>query len=182
MKLYLLRHGQTDWNVEWRMQGSEDIPLNELGLKQAREAAERMKNNHYDVIFSSPLQRARVTAEIISEALGMDYIIDERLTEMSFGIIEGTTPEYAKENPNRDLFFTDPAKYEPDPTAESFEQVKNRCLSFIDDIKTRDYNDVLIVCHGALTKAMLMAIYNKPVEEFWDSPPQPNCTAIEAEI
>lgn len=182
MKLYLLRHGETDWNVAWRMQGSADIPLNEKGLAQAREAAERMQNEHYDAIYSSPLKRALVTAEIIAEKHGMDVIIDERLREMCFGIIEGTTPDYSKENPNRELFFTDPARYEPDPTAESFEMVRARCKSFIDEIKTMDYNDVLVVCHGALTKAMIMAAYDKPVELFWDTPPQPNCTTIEVEI
>ncbi len=182
MKLYLLRHGQTDWNVVWRMQGATDIPLNEKGIDQAHEAAERMKNDHYDAIYSSPLIRARVTADIISEKLGMTYSVDERLKEMSFGILEGTTLDYNTVNPNRKLFFEAPEKYEPDETAETFEDVDKRCLSFLEDLKKTGYNDVLVVCHGALTKSFLRVILNKPIKDYWDTPPQPNCTAIEVEI
>lgn len=182
MKIYLLRHGQTDWNCIWKMQGATDIPLNETGIRQAHEAAERMKDEHYDAIYSSPLVRARVTAEIISEKLGMNFTVDERLKEMCFGVLEGTTPDYSEINPNRKRFFDEPANYVPDPTAESFDDVGRRCESFLDELKKTGYDRVLIVCHGALTKSMLRVIYHKSVSEYWDTPPQPNCTAIEVDL
>ena len=85
----ILRHGETDWNAQGLSQGNIDIPLNELGLAQAREAAEKLRNRGIATIVASPLSRARVTAEIVGEALGLPVAIDPDLREVSWGVQEG---------------------------------------------------------------------------------------------
>ena len=87
--LYIIRHGQTDWNVGHRLQGKTDIPLNENGRRMAREAAAKYRNTHFDVCYSSPLQRAFETARIVLEGRDVPIIRDERLSEMGFGEHEG---------------------------------------------------------------------------------------------
>src|ERR1041384_5399555 len=86
---YFLRHGQTAWNVAGRFQGHSDIPLNELGLAQAYDAAKILANCPIDLIVVSPLIRARRTAEIVSEQLGKPLLLDDELKERHFGASEG---------------------------------------------------------------------------------------------
>src|ERR1700688_733243 len=86
---WYLRHGETDWNRRGLSQGSIDIPLNELGLVQAREAAQRLRNRGITSIVASPLSRARVTAEIVAEALDLEVTIEPDLREVSWGVHEG---------------------------------------------------------------------------------------------
>jgi broad specificity phosphatase PhoE len=86
---WYLRHGQTDWNVQGLSQGNVDIPLNETGLEQAKQAAVKMRHRGIVSIVSSPLSRARVTAEIVAEALGVDVILEPDLREVSWGVQEG---------------------------------------------------------------------------------------------
>lgn len=90
----IVRHGVTDWNAEGRMQGHRDIPLNDTGFIQAARIAERLHQEHWDVIVSSDLQRAAQTAMCIADAIGIECIIgDPRLRERNFGELEGTTIE-----------------------------------------------------------------------------------------
>lgn len=93
MKLLLTRHGQTDWNVAGKIQGVTDIELNETGVKQAQETKEKLLNQKIDVIISSPLKRARKTAEIIKGERDIPLIIDDGLKERCFGKFEGKTRE-----------------------------------------------------------------------------------------
>lgn len=87
--LGLLRHGQTDWNIDLRLQGSSDIPLNDTGRAQALTAAKAIDGQSWDVILSSPLSRARDTAEIVAVELGKTVVILPELIERSFGVAEG---------------------------------------------------------------------------------------------
>lgn len=89
MKLYVTRHGQTDWNEQGRIQGKIDIPLNEQGRAQARKTRDLLAHTPFDVIITSPLQRAVETATIINEAHGVKQYEDERLSERGFGTWEG---------------------------------------------------------------------------------------------
>jgi broad specificity phosphatase PhoE len=94
--LLLVRHGETDWNRDGRWQGQSDTPLNEVGRQQAVRVAEELDG--IDVVYSSDLARARETAEIVAERLGLDVELDERLRERSFGAWEGKTgPEIEAE-------------------------------------------------------------------------------------
>ena len=89
MKFYIIRHGQTNWNKEGRIQGKTDIELNEEGIKQAEEAKRILKDYPIDMIVSSTLKRARKTAEIINEAKNVPIMFDKALEERGFGDFEG---------------------------------------------------------------------------------------------
>ena len=91
MKLYISRHGQTPWNVEDLVCGRADVPLTEVGLQQAQLLAESAMDKGLDVILCSPLQRARQTAQAVSDAIGVPIQIDERLVEIDFGTFDGTS-------------------------------------------------------------------------------------------
>src|SRR5690606_40156857 len=94
----LIRHGETDWNAQRRIQGRTDIPLNEKGIQQARECRDFLKNSEWDVIITSPLKRAKQTAEIINEALNIDLIEMDDFIEKSFGDVEGVTLQRSEEH------------------------------------------------------------------------------------
>lgn len=98
LKLYLIRHGETQWNAEGRIQGHTDIELNERGMEQARRLAARMpEEGPFDAIYASPLRRAFRTATLIGEALKLTVISDARLIERSLGQLEGLTMTEVKE-------------------------------------------------------------------------------------
>lgn len=89
--LLLVRHGETDWNAEGRLQGHTDRPLNETGRRQARQLAERLAGERIDAIYASDLGRAKETAEIVGERLGLTVVIDTDLREKNWGNWEGLT-------------------------------------------------------------------------------------------
>ena len=93
MKIYVVRHGQTDWNVAGKCQGRTDIELNNTGIEQAKNTKGQLKKHNIDLIVCSPLKRAIKTAEIINEETKCNIIIDERLIERGCGEVEGTTKE-----------------------------------------------------------------------------------------
>ncbi|MHB0939990.1 MAG: histidine phosphatase family protein, partial [Armatimonadota bacterium] len=96
MKLYLIRHGQTDWNLAQRFQGQSDIPLNEIGRRQANALADRLSSQPFEVAYSSDLQRALETAKVIAGDR-LEIKTDLRLREMDFGDWEGATYNKIKE-------------------------------------------------------------------------------------
>ena len=89
MKIYVVRHGQTDYNINGLFQGRKDIPLNSVGIKQAEETAQKFKNISVDIILVSPLTRAKETAKYISNVTGVKPIIEQDLIERNFGDMEG---------------------------------------------------------------------------------------------
>lgn len=89
MKLYLIRHGETDWNKERKLQGKSDIALNAFGRTLARKTAKHLSNLSFDLAITSPLKRAKETAEILLEGREIPLLEDERLAEMGFGCLEG---------------------------------------------------------------------------------------------
>ncbi|MGD6871431.1 histidine phosphatase family protein [Sutcliffiella horikoshii] len=149
-KLGFIRHGSTAWNKERRAQGSSNIPLDQDGIRDAESLANRIKNEDWDVIYSSDLLRAMQTAEIVARSLQVDEVfLDSRLQEVNGGQIEGTTePErIEKWGENwRDL----------DLGIESKEMVVKRALSFIEEVtqKHKDQN-VLVVSHGSYIRHVL---------------------------
>jgi probable phosphoglycerate mutase len=133
--LLLTRHGETDWNAERRWQGHADVPLNDRGREQAAELAERLVGERLEAIYASDLSRARVTADIVGERLGVPVADDPDLREIDVGPIEGLTAEEAQ-------------AFE-DWQGESKEAHAARILSAIDRIARRHPNGrVLVVTHG----------------------------------
>lgn len=152
----LLRHGQTNWNIDFRLQGVTDIPLNETGIEQARTAGQVIaksthEGNSWDLILSSPLSRARDTAVMVSEALGVSGIsIEELLLERSFGEAEGLSHEEWK------------AKYDDTnhvPGGETLEQLEARAWILLQRLLDQhEGKRVLTVSHGALIRTLLRLV------------------------
>ena len=168
--LYIMRHGKTDWNLLHKLQGKTDIPLNDMGRQMARQACERYKDVHFDVCYCSPLSRARETAKLVLEGRDVPIIIDDRLSEMGFGIYEGVQEVFEKpECPVRVLFFN-PEKYVAQGGAESLNELLKRTNEFLDEVAyplVNEGKDVLILGHGAMNSAIIGNVQHKPLEEFW---------------
>lgn len=179
MNIYLIRHGETNWNIEWRLQGQTDVPLNETGLQQAKEAAKRLKEIPFDGIYSSPLQRAKDTACTIA-SLHQEVVVqtDERLKEFGFGAHEGTTPENDPDKEDRRILFKTPEKYVPKGDAESYDDLKNRAESFLNDLVKTGKENVLVVAHGALCKGLIWVMLQSKLEDFWKMPLMQNCKEL----
>lgn len=149
MKLYVIRHGQTDWNVAGKCQGITDIELNSTGIEQAKQAREQIKKYKIDLIICSPLKRARKTAEIINQGINCQIINDKRIIERNCGNIEGTTEEKWKEivGDNIDVLND----YNLNWNKQNIEPVQDVCKrvwNLLDEIQEK-YNDknILLVTH-----------------------------------
>lgn len=168
MTFYVLRHGQTDWNVQMRLQGSTDIPLNETGRTQAHAAAKILAGEGITRIIASPLSRALETARIVGAASGIEPVIDQRLIERNFGQFEGMTIDEVHQhreemrehmNPEADV---DGKHYPWD--AEPLPEVIDRVYACVNDY--RETGKCLFVFHGipfrAVTRRFLNDMYSSP--------------------
>jgi uncharacterized phosphatase len=155
MIIAFIRHGQTDWNREGLLQGSSDIPLNDTGRDQAHDAFMTLRSRPWDVVVSSPLQRARETAQIIAD--GLDIPLGRaypELIERDYGPLEGTSAAAAIERwPAREY-----------PGAESLDAVADRGKAALAAI-VADIPDgaVLVVCHGTIIRYTLARLAGRPV-------------------
>lgn len=139
---YYIRHGQTDWNVERRFQGNMDIPLNETGIAQAHAAKDSLAGLAITHIYSSPLKRARVTADIANEALGLTIKDMRGLMEVNFGVLEGTLRPTGG--------FADGWKEGNTPdNAESYVDFSIRVIAAINSVLENE-GTPLIVAHGGV--------------------------------
>ncbi len=147
MKILLTRHGQTDWNVLGKIQGLTDIELNETGIKQAEETREKLLDKKIDLILTSPLKRAKKTAEIIGKGRNIPIIVDNGLIERAFGKNEGKTRE--------EFDFDEVWNYKLNKQYEDAESVGdlfNRIDTFLNNIKeTYPDKTVLLVTHGGVS-------------------------------
>ncbi len=186
MDLYIIRHGETQWNKEGRIQGSSDIPLTDLGRELARLTGEGFARDgiSFDRIYTSPLDRATETAGIIGERTlsgeitSENFIIDPHIIEMNFGNYEGQVlREIRGEDKNIDNCFTVPSLFIPDEKGESFYEVCGRINDFIDSILLPlegKADTVLVVCHGTVVRAFLHRMDGLAIDDFWNIS-QPNC-------
>ncbi len=178
MKIYSTRHGQTDYNFCDLIQGITDCQLNDTGISQAYELAEKVKNmGDIDIIISSPMKRAYRTASIISEINNLDIITDERLREWDYGNYEGkhrTTEGFAE---NKSQFGVRMGIY-----GESVLQLAHRVYSALDDI-IKNYSDknVLVVCHGGVCRIIETYFHNLDTESY-DNWFMGNCQILEYNI
>lgn len=158
MKIYLVRHGLTDWNIERRFQGIEDIPLNDTGRKQARDCGQALTSLSFVAIYASPLQRAYETATIITDKLNgyhkehgrNDSVLtvkaDSRLIERDFGKVSGLLPKERK-------VFLESGE---DANMEEFEHLTERLMAAMKEYQ-EEYQgqNVLVVTHGGVINAIL---------------------------
>lgn len=179
MQIYLMRHGETDWNKARRLQGQSDIPLNEYGIELAVKTAQALEDVPFDMAFCSPLGRAQETSKIILGNRKTPLYTDVRLKEINFGTNEGVCFDAAKQNPEDPLhnFFCKPDLYSPPQSAESFAQVAERGSGFLQEkilpLEGR-CKTVLIVAHGAFNRSIINSIMGTPLKDFWRIS-LPNC-------
>ncbi len=180
--LYILRHGKTDWNNELRLQGRTDVPLNDEGREMAEVAREEYKDVHFDICYSSPLQRAKETAEILLRGRNVPIITDDRLMEMSFGDYEGLKYSFEKSESPISVIFRDPGNYkESIGGAETFEELFKRTGEFLREVALPELDkgkDILIVGHGAMNSSIFCQVKGIPIENFW-SAGIPNCKLMQ---
>ena len=151
--LGLLRHGQTDWNINFLLQGVTDIPMNQTGIEQVKLAAQAIRAEDWDVVLTSPLSRARQTAEIIASQHGYNEIIEqELLIERSFGEAEGLSHEqWRAKYSNLDVI----------PGGESRTQLAERSMLLLETISQELAGKrVLAISHGALIRALIAIASN----------------------
>lgn len=158
MKIYLVRHGETDWNIERRFQGIEDIPLNDTGRKQARDCGKALTSFSFAAIYASPLQRAYETAKIIADILNAyhkehnmnDPVFtvkeDSRLIERDFGKVSGLLPK------ERNAFL----ESGEDANMEAFEHLTERLMTAMKEYQENyQGQNVLVITHGGVINAIL---------------------------
>lgn len=150
-KLGLFRHGQTDWNIDLRLQGTADIPMNQTGIDQVAKAADLIAEQDWEMIISSPLGRARHSAEIIASRLGVTEVQnEEKLLERAFGIGEGML--YSE-------WHEKYSKLDEIPGAESKASIEQRSRELLDHtLATFRNRKVLAVSHGALIRFVLSEV------------------------
>ncbi|MBR1862297.1 MAG: histidine phosphatase family protein [Lachnospiraceae bacterium] len=172
MELYIVRHGQTVWNAEGRLQGSEDIELNENGRELAGKLGESLEGVKFDRIYSSPLIRAYETACLIRGHRNIPIIRDERIREISFGVMEGHDyREFFSEGSPYFTFFSAPEKYGPPREAESFEDVIKRTGEFFRQVIMKECTGlerVMVVAHGTSNKAFMYNLEGQTdISKYW---------------
>lgn len=159
LKLYLIRHGETQWNAEGRIQGHTDIELNERGWEQARRLAARMAGEGaFDAIYASPLRRALDTAALLGDALRLSVISDARLIERSLGQLEGLTMNDIKEKFAEVHRAWHAGGVRPRiPDEEARELFVERTRGFIQDMRARHHDGrVLAITHGGTINMLLL--------------------------
>lgn len=180
MELYVVRHGKTIWNDLRKLQGIADIQLNERGIADAKALGKSLMDTHFDAIYSSPLARAKKTAELIRNGRDIPIICDQRLIEINFGNYEGKIFEYLLENTSFKAFFDDPEHYIPPENGESFPSVLERTKNFLTEVieKQKENGRYMVVAHGALNAALTSNLEKRPLSQYWGKGLQKNCEAI----
>jgi glucosyl-3-phosphoglycerate phosphatase len=165
--LILLRHGETDWNAAGRMQGHRDIPLNPTGRSQAAAAAPSVAALQPQIIVSSDLQRAAVTAAAVSELTGLPVGHDQRLRETSLGLWEGLVrDEVVASWPGEwEKWRTTSAHYAP-PQGESRWQVAERASAVVDELDAGPCDRALLVAHGGLIVGLTGRLLDLPTDSW----------------
>ena len=168
-KLYITRHGQTQWNLEGRLQGRKDSSLTKLGEEQAKWLSEKLKGFEIDIIISSPSGRALKTAEILRGDRDIEIIQNSNLMEMNFGDWEGQLhSEIEKQSPvEKENYSKFPHLY-VSISGETFYQVLDRVGNEIEKIISKhEGQSILVVTHAVVLKAIFTYLENKEVKDLW---------------
>ena len=181
MRIYVVRHGETDANLRGVFQGRVDSRLLESGFELARQTGQALRGVRFDAAFSSPLTRALDTARTLLAASGnadVEVVPDERLFEISMGECEGKRfrpGEREVDARTVQLFFSDPFALVGFPGGECASDVLARTRDFLDDLRKRDFETVLVSTHGFAMRALLNGLYDDP-GDFWQGHVPYNCS------
>ena len=187
MKLYVIRHGKTDWNCRRKLQGESDILLNENGRRLAEITRENMGTIPFDLVITSPYQRARETAQIITGNADIPCIQDARIREITWGDWDGLTPKEIAEARGKERFeqfYTDPFSFQGAPGGENIWQVCERGKAFYQElIRNEVFQDktILIATHGCALRGILNHLYENP-SDFWQGGVPANCAVTILEV
>ena len=175
--VYFMRHGQTDWNIGRRLQGQRDIPLNETGIAQAREAGERFAaaGLRFDTVMASPLSRAIDTAVLVTGAEKASLLLDERLMEIGYGDYEGAL--IGDLGGAMWAFIRDPEHVPPPPTVETIASLMERTGAFLRDLRDAEGDSILVVTHGVTIRALLGHLSGDRTRVVWGMPVH-NCQLV----
>jgi alpha-ribazole phosphatase len=168
MRLLLVRHGETDWNLGRRFQGHSDVPLNKVGLQQAKALRNRLSDETIELIYSSDLERAYKTAKIIST--GKNKLqTDARLREIHFGGWEGLTYNEIQEKYPAQLASWEQDVYKTAPPhGETLEQLAGHTQSLLNDLRVdHKAETILVVTHGGVIKVLICLALNLPATLYW---------------
>lgn len=183
MEVYFLRHGETEWNREKRIQGSTewtDLTCEGVRIAEAARDGLLAEGLKFDRLYSSPYRRAFHTAQIIGAGLGLEPTVENRLREISFGPYEGTHYSEGRfADDNIRSCFVDPPRYVAPKGAESFDAVAARVKDFFDlelAPMAGRLERVLAIAHGGILRTVLRLASNIPLADFWKGA-QPNCCA-----
>lgn len=169
LRLYLVRHAESEWNRSSRYAGQQDVPLSTRGKEQANRIARRLSQEHLDALYASPLQRARETASIVGKACNVSLTVDPDLAEIHHGEWEGLT--------TLQVHAAFPSEYErwlshPDraimPGGETLDQVSERVRAAFSRIQQKHANGkVGIFSHDAVLRVLLLRCLGLELEHFW---------------
>ncbi len=153
-EVYLIRHGQTEWNALGIMQGQKDVMLNDVGHRQAQILAKRLANTKFTAIYSSDLKRASDTAATVAALQNLSVKLDKRLRERCFGIFEGCTKvELIEKHPETYQLFLDGKDGAVVPGGEAEREIQNRTIECLTEIAQHHTGEkILVITHGGIIK------------------------------
>ena len=168
-KIILIRHGETDWNRDQVFRGRIDVALNDVGITQARAVQESLQQRKIDGVYSSPLSRAFVTAEIVGEKRDVRVQVEEGFTDIDFGAWQGLSHQQVKEEYN-DLY--EAWRSQPQevtfPGGESLQEVQRRSVGALEKvIKSNPGKTLALVSHRVVLKVLLCSILGLELSRFW---------------
>ena len=172
MNIWITRHGQTDLNKKKLMQGLSDIPLNEKGISQANDARNMIGDIKFDAVYSSSLKRAVKTASIIGGISEDEVIKDDRIIETDFGKYEATS--YYAMGPAMTLYWALPEVFKAPKTVEPIKHMVKRSSDFLKELENKEYENVLVVCHGGIIRALCGYLEDRKNGIKWRPKPK-NC-------
>ncbi len=167
-RIYLIRHGQSEWNKSNKIQGQHDTKLTELGKNQAMLLGNSLINENIDIIYTSDLTRAYDTAEIISNIINKPLIASNLIREINFGVWEGLTSNEVKENykDEYNIWLKEPDKLNIQGL-ERLEDLQKRAMTFMNRIVQENSNkNIAIVSHGAILKTIILGLLDIEISHY----------------
>lgn len=170
MKLYFVRHGKTEWNLDDRLQGVKDSPLLPQSYEDMKNCGQALKEIPFKAVYTSPIKRAKETAEGIVSQFGYDVPMYERpgFVELSFGDLEGEKFLTAKETFPNEMFYlrNHPDKYDPSAfNGENYDSMIKRSTTVVKEaIEDNETGPLLFVGHGAMLIACMRTLLGVPIE------------------
>lgn len=184
MRIYFARHGETEWNARRKVQGSTDTPLNEVGIAQAHRLAEKLAGLHIPIghVYSSEMQRAHTTAQIVADRLGVPCETRPGLQELNLGDWEGYSWRQIEQNwPEAYRLWEERKSVERPPNGECYAELLERFVAAVLRIVREAQTDVLIVSHSACLLSFQATLNRTPIERMLKDYAAPNAGVIAIE-